>query len=142
MVYAIDGESSIAPAPASGVMPRHDVDANCRLDHTKGEAKMPHRGSERYFETIWASLSEGLRKRIIAAVKKSIGGRSPDGAAPEAIVTALSDEHRHEVDWIAVAEEDSDGNAPFIVKHSSNTRPGIKLSEGMVSYVEHHVLDS
>jgi hypothetical protein len=105
---------------------------------------MPHKGSELYFETVWAALSEGLKKRILAAVKKSIEARTPDNSDTEVVITALSDEHRKEVDWL-IADEDNGKDRVFVLTpggSGGNPRPGIKLSNGMVAYLEHHVVAS
>lgn len=108
----------------------------------KGEAKMPHKGSELYFETVWAALSDGLKKRILAAAKKSIEARTPDDKDAGVVITSLSDEHRKEVDWL-IADESSGKNRVFILTpggSGGNARPGIKLSNGMAAYLEHYVV--
>lgn len=105
---------------------------------------MPHRGSERYFESVWATLSDGMKKRILAAVKKSIEARKPEDKDTEVVITALSDEHRKEVDWLIVDEESGKDRVFILIPGGSGNaaRPGIRLSNGMVAYLEHHVVAS
>lgn len=105
---------------------------------------MPYKGSELYFETVWAALSDGLKKRILAAVKKFIEARTPEDKDMEVIITALSDEHRKEVDWLIVDEESGKDRVFTLISGGSGSaaRPGIRLSNGMVAYLEHHVVAS
>lgn len=102
---------------------------------------MPHRGSERYYETVWASLSEGLQKRVLAAVRKSIEARTPESIDDEVIVSSLSDDHRKEVEWL-VSGDSANADPAFTLSEGGGQRPGLKLSVGMESYLEHHILGS
>lgn len=109
---------------------------------TKSGATMPHKGSELYYETVWASLSDGLKKRILAAVKRSMEATTPD-KDDEVFIGALSNEHQSEVDWMVV-DENSGKDGAFIVAQSGSgakARSGIKLSAGMAKYLEHYVVE-
>jgi hypothetical protein len=92
-----------------------------------------------YFDTVWDYLSEGLKKRIVAAVRKS-----KEEGQQGAVVDSLSNEHRDEIEWMA-AREDTGQGVPFIaltIGSGSRSRSAIRLTKDMTDYVERRVVGS
>lgn len=100
---------------------------------------MAHNMTDIFFDTLWDHLSDGLKQRIVSAVKK------PKGSGQKGVVVdSLSNEHRDEIDWLA-AREGTGQDAPFIAVNlgsGNKARAAIRLTDDMVEYVEKRVLRS
>ena len=101
---------------------------------------MSYRESAIYFDTVWSSLTEGLRERLLTAAKQAMERKG--GGSHDVSIGSLTEEHRAEIEWLMSTEGDRT-RTPFVMSQSGpkgNVNPPIKLSSEMAEYITHEFL--
>ena len=94
-----------------------------------------------YLETVWASFSDGLRSKLVAAF-----GNNRNDTGREVVVDSLSKEEMGEIDWLTGDASSGSGKLFSVVtlkregKKPGPPRTGVRLNSPIRDFIEDRVL--
>ena len=98
--------------------------------------------AELYLESVWASLPEELKKRVLAAVNKSVSETPDPNKKREIFIASPSREHLEAVDWLIDQQGRVKGGTIFTLSSTAGnkTQNGLKLHSEMTDYIIRRVI--
>lgn len=98
--------------------------------------------AELYLETVWTYIPDELKKRIVAAVRKSVSDTPDPQKRRDVFISSLSREHMEAVEWITDKQGQVRGGTVFTpaTTPGNKTQSGLRLHNEMTDFLMRRVV--